>query len=332
MRVLSKWISSSVIIVWFASGAFGQLPPPVISGPLLGFITDSTGASIRPILGVLGASVIGDALTFDTDIRNAVVSPTQDYALAVRPDTTEPVLIRLGSQSVTMNPLNGVRSGVDLVTISPAGTAAGLFGYDSKIFQSVTGLTDVPAVVFEFDTSAIPGTIRGTAVSDDGTLALLNFMDGDNAALWLVTAAGSQWLVPAAQPSAQNFLAHRHDAVVGDDGAREVFALMNADQTVSRMPLVSFGDGFDAISAVAVSDDGQRVFVTSKTSTNVTIVDLTTTLPTTVSCSCQSTGLQRLKGTSVFRLNDASSDAPISLLDASSLQPRIVIVPGSNND
>jgi hypothetical protein len=139
-----------------------------------------------------------------------------------------------------------------------------------------------------------------------------------------------QWLVPATQPSAQSFLAGSHDAVIGDDGAREVFELLDLDQLATRVPLVSFVDGFDAISAVTASADGQRVLVTSARSEYVTIVDLQTGVLSGVRCGCQASGLQRLKGYELFRLSDGSS-GPITLLDASSAQPRIFFVPVSDN-
>jgi hypothetical protein len=167
------------------------------------------------------------------------------------------------------------------------------------------------------------------AISDDGNLALLNFVAGDDAALWVVNSSGLRGLVPAERPSAQSFLPGRHDAVIGDDGAQEVFQLLDADQTAIRVPLVSFGDGFDAIAALAASADGQRVYVTSRRSENVTLVDLTTTVSNVVSCHCQASGLQRLNGSGVFRLSDGS-DGPIALLDPSSSQPRIILVPANN--
>ena len=191
-------------------------------------------------------------------------------------------------------------------------------------------LTEAPELVFEFDGSGIPGNLRGMAVSDDGTLALLNFVDGDSATLWLVSSSGLQWLVPATRPSAQSFLPGRHDVVIADDGTEELFQLLDVDQTAARVPLVSFSDGFDAVSAVSASADGQRVFVTSARSENVAIVDLAAQSFSSVPCGCQSSGLQRLKGSEIFRLSDGSA-GPIALLDASSAPPRVIFVPVNDN-
>jgi hypothetical protein len=319
------------MIICAGSWAFGQNPITSINGPIVGFIQDQAGSVIQPILGVVGASVLGVPLSFAADIRNAVISPNQDYAVAVRADNAEVVLIRLSLDSVTtMNSLDGVRGGVDVIAMSPVGTAIALYGYDSRILQSVVRFADAPAVVFELDTSDMPGTLRGMAVSDDGKVALLNFSDGDNAVLWVVNSTGFRAPVTAAQPAAQNFVSNRHDAVVGDNAAQAVFMLVDADGAANQIPLAAYGDGFDAISGVAASDDGLRVFVTSNSSENVSLVDVQTGQATALSCHCQSTGLQRLKGPMIFRLSDASNGA-IALLDGSSSSARVTLVPAKYN-
>ena len=58
----------------------------------------------------------------------------------------------------------------------------------------------------------------------------------------------------------------------------------------------------------------------------VTIADLETGVSTVLSCDCVPTGFRPLKGTSVFRLSDPA-DGPVAVLDASSAEPRIMILP-----
>src|SRR5262249_2998106 len=174
--------------------------------------------------------------------------------------------------------------------------------------------------------SDIPGRLQGMSIADDGSLALLNFITGEDATLLVVSANGSRWLLPAQRPSAAGFLANRHDLLIADDAAQEVFFILGIDQEASRVPVASFGDGFDAISGVAASDDGLRVFISSKKTGTVTMVDVAAKVSTALPCNCQATGFQPLKGSSLFRLSDPS-DGPIVLLDASSAEPRIIVVP-----
>ena len=56
-------------------------------------------------------------------------------------------------------------------------------------------------------------------------LALLNFTTGEDSTLWVVNPTGSRWVLPAQHPSAATFLAGRHDAVIADDAAQEVFVM-----------------------------------------------------------------------------------------------------------
>lgn len=312
-----------MLIACFGIGAAGQATG-AISGPVLGFVPDASGTAIQPILGVLGASFFGPPLVLDSDVRNTIISPKQDYALAVRALDAQPVMIRFDPVEVVS--LNGVRAGADVIAISPGGTSAAVYGHSNKALQSITRPSEAPAIVFESNLSDIPGRLRGMAVADDGTLVLLNFADGDTTALWAVSFTGSRWLVAAARPSAANFIKGRHDVVVADDAAQEVFLILGVDGTANRVPVASFGEGFDSISSVAASDDSQRIFISSKGAGTVTIVDLATGLSSALPCNCQTSGLHRLKGNSVFRLSDLS-DRPVALLDASSPEPRVIVIP-----
>jgi hypothetical protein len=129
-----------------------------------------------------------------------------------------------------------------------------------------------------------------------------------------------------AEFDASDIVGHLLFVAVADDAAEEVFLLSNIDQEASRLSLASFGDGFNAFAGVAASSDNHRVFISSKKSKSVTIADLETGVSTVLSCDCVPTGFRPLKGTSVFRLSDPA-DGPVAVLDASSAEPRIMILP-----
>jgi hypothetical protein len=326
MRRFKNCTWSAWAILCFAIGAFGQDAPLSISGPVLGFVADANGTTIQPIIGVLGASVVGQPLAMDSEIRNAVISPKQNLALATRGDNAEVVLIRLGADSVTMTYLDAGRTGADLIAISPSGTAAAAYTHSNKIVRFITRLAQAPETAFEFDASDIAGRLQRMAISDDGALALLNFTSDEDSTLWVVNSTGSRWVLPAQHPSAASFLGARHDAIIADDAAQEVFIIRGIDQDASRISVASFGDGFDAITDVAPSPDGLQIFITSRKSETVTVVDLQASLSKALPCHCVATGLHPLRGTSVFRLSDPS-DGTVAVLDASSSEPRIILVP-----
>src|SRR5437867_1366798 len=81
-----------------------------IAGPFLGFTRDASGSTIRPIIGVPGAAALSAQLQFEADIRGAVISPAQDYAIAVRSDDGTAVLLRLKDASSTLFPISGIHA------------------------------------------------------------------------------------------------------------------------------------------------------------------------------------------------------------------------------
>ena len=97
------------------------------------------------------------------------------------------------------------------------------------------------------------------------------------------------------------------------------------DQAANLFPLLSADDG-EVFSGVSVADDGRRVFLAEARSGVITTLDIETGSSAQMSCQCRPTGLYRLAGKSVFRLTDRSNE-PIAILDASSDDPRLGIIP-----
>jgi hypothetical protein len=319
---------TAALMALFGNIAAAQDQTEGVRGPILGFLGDSVNEAILPILGIPGASLLGQPLAVDRPVRTLAVSPRQDYALALLGESRDFVIVHLESNPIKITSVDGINSGVDVIAISPTGTAAGLYDHDSRIFTSIVELNAVPRSLFEFDASGMRGKLAGIAVADDGTFAMLNFAEGDSTELWIISSTAAPVLAPGLRPSAVAFVPQRHDVVIGDSATHEIF-LLTGSPPVSRVSLASLGDGFDSISAVAASGDGRRVFVTSTNSQDIILIDVESRLTKAVSCRCRATGLHRLKGPSVFRLSDPS-DGPIAVLDDSWAEPRVVIMPLEN--
>src|SRR5262245_13438242 len=138
-----------------------------ITGPSIGFISDSEGRTIRPLLGVLGASIPGDPLTLPEGIVHGRISPRQDYALATSTTSGQPVVVRLNTPEVSIVSLAGRPSDSEWVAISPTGAAAALYGKESGRLQFIAGLPGAPEVVSEFDPAQLGGNLQSVAISDD---------------------------------------------------------------------------------------------------------------------------------------------------------------------
>jgi hypothetical protein len=295
-----------------------------LNGPTLGFTAEDSGTAIRPILGIPGASILADRLQLASRIRGAVISPKHDYALAARAEDDQIVIIDLSS--LAMNAIPGTHAGADLIAVSPSGTFAAVFDEKTRSIQIVGNLPQSPERIFEFDASRIPGRASSMAVDDDGSIALVRFVDGESVSLWALDWFGASWPIQVDRPSAAAFTPRSFDFFVADDAAHSVFLIRDPQHTAERIPVFSSEDGSNGVSAIAASDDGGRLFVAEAKSGRIAIVDLATGNHMDTSCDCQPTGFYRLKSNSVFALSEATQQ-PTMVLDASSADLRIGIIP-----
>jgi hypothetical protein len=324
MRLLESLICVGLIgALGAVTNVEGQISP--VGGPMLGFTPNVSGSIISPVIGIPGASLMVDHLTLDTDIRAAVISPKQNYALALRSDDAQPVAIDLTASSPQTIVISGARPAPALMALSPSGSAAATFDAETKTIQVITGLPQAPQILHEFSLGADAGRATSLHISDDGSVALIKLMGVDGTGLWALSASGSFSRLPIDQPAAATFFTNRNDAIVSDNVAQRAFIIMDAGGAAAQVPLTAAIDGMQTFSAIAATDDGSRVFLADANSGNIALVDVSTRRATLVDCGCQPSGFYRMKGGSVFRLMDASAN-PISVLDASGSQPRIVLV------
>jgi hypothetical protein len=313
----------AAILAGESPGAAAYAQGLSITGPVLGFAVDGAGAGISPIWGVPGASVLGRQLDLGVGIKTAVISPEQNYALAVRNSDFRIIVLKLSENPLVSVELPEVHTEDTRMAISPRGMAAAFVGGGS--LRTLRGLPDSPEVVYQFDTSYLPGTPAAIAVSDDGNVVVTTFVDVvGNVTAWVSTSNGSLWQVPQPQVSSVAFLPGRYDAIVADAVTQEVFLLIDLDGPAGRIPLMQSNLPAGSPISVAASRDGS-LFVVSSDSSELTLVDAQTHISTVVDCSCSPTGVRLLRENGVFLLNRLPSDL-LYLLDASS-DPRVVVVP-----
>jgi hypothetical protein len=316
----------SLVCIGLIAGSL-QAQTQALTGPLLGFTPDSDGTAIRQIIGIPGASMLGNQLQIAVNIRGVLISPKQDYAIAIRGDG-QFVVIDLRTSAPEIKDIAGIRSVVGLMAISPTGSVAAIYADETRTVQIIGHLPDAPVVIQELDASRVPGRGGSVAVSDDGAVALVRFDGPDSSSLWALDSSGTSWRVAVDQPSAVAFFPNSSNAVVGDDATQSAFLILDVRRLAARIPLLSRGEHVRAFASASTSEDGRRVFLADAKSGNIAIVDTETLTPVFVHCDCRATGLHRLKGASVFRLTETSRD-PMMVLDASEAEPRILVIPPS---
>src|SRR5947209_2943880 len=169
---------AGLLVAGFAQAQQGQ-----IDGPISGYVFDKPARALKPVLGIPGASVLGNPVQFNFPIAAAYVAPHQDAAIVLGADRVVHVF-KLNAGAASEVAVNGISLTPDSVAFSPSGTAAAL-NAGGRV-QLVTGLPDSPAPAGTVDArgsqegalSVRPHPHRSMAaevmaVSDDGTILLV---------------------------------------------------------------------------------------------------------------------------------------------------------------
>ena len=91
-----------------------------ISGPVAGYVVDSSPAQLRAILGVPGAFGFSDPLSLPAGITRVRLAPGQDFAL-VECGTGAPGILFLKDGAVDrLAPIDGALTSADWVAFSPS--------------------------------------------------------------------------------------------------------------------------------------------------------------------------------------------------------------------
>jgi DNA-binding beta-propeller fold protein YncE len=314
-----------LVILAAAAAALGCAQQGKVAGPIAGYVFDGVAHGVRPVLGIPGASIFGDALPLGYDVASATVSPGADSAVVTAADGSLH-LVRLSAGQASEVTLNGATVKPDRVVFSPSGTAVALVGAGRA--QIFSGLPDAPTLAKTLDfggaasaqvsTQAAqrrPNTVAGAmALSDDGALLLA----ADGGSVRLLGAGAAHSFDTAGRDTVVAFAAGNHDAVLATRYSATV--IRGIDSTMNQQSLTPAAP-LDNAGGVAFSADGKSLFLAG--GSGVKVFDLATGTPAAVSCNCMPTRLERMG--SVYRLNDAGS-GPLWLLDLAGT-PRIVFVP-----
>jgi hypothetical protein len=310
-----------ILISLLSSGAAASSPrsaanDAVIGGPVLGYVYDGEARALRPILGIPGAALLGEAIDTGAAFTTAAIAPRQNYALATTEDGSANILIRLERGIATATPLSGAAPAADKIAISPSGNAAALYFAPAGSLTVFIGLPDSPTSLRTLDIRMVSGTLDALALSDDGEMILLRGTD-----LWLSSGGATPAPLQDLRGLAFAFRPASHDAVtVAADG--QIWLLQEGLTAASAgIPL---SEGATPVAAQFASA-GLTVHVAASGG-SIFSVDLETGTSTQIPCNCAPTGIQWLNSSGLFRLTEPSRK-PVLLLDTSGGQQRIWFVP-----
>ncbi len=324
MRAGMKWALRAGVLSAAAVSLLGQTGQ--VAGPVTGFVFDRAGGALRPILGIPGASVVGNALPLGYGIVNAAIAPKQDSAFVVARDGSLH-LLRLQAGSALEAGCTVCPSTAESAIFSPSGTAAAV--YAAGRVQILTGLAGTPAAGATFSIGPAEAiTTHGVrypgagappmALSDDGQWLLAGTKD--SVVLYNANGGPRQLMQTQSYPSVA-FAPGGHDAAIADSRAGVVW--IHDVTGVAAEQQVAPGTPARRFSGIAFSADGSRILA-AMASEGVISVDLASATSTSTSCGCNAAELVPMG--SVVRLNELG-DGPLWLFDGRTAQPRVVFVP-----
>lgn len=289
-----------------------------ISGPVTGYTFDAAAHGLRPILGIPGASLLGEPLNFGFEAASVAVAPHQDAAFVTAADQTFH-LFQIQSGAPTEMSLNGITVTPERIIFSPSGSAAALYGNGS--IQIVTGLPSAPAISATLAQAV--GASDSMALSDDGAILLL--ASGNTVERF---AGAADWgkVADTAGPALVAFAPGGHDAAVVDRAGAGIILYRDLTNVPAAQPLAASDDTISSASAVAFRADGRQLLLASASGQSVTLFDVAAGSRNAVACSCAPSALAAMGN--VFLLNDLNS-APLWLLDVSTDNPTVKFVPAA---
>jgi len=314
---LKQRMIAAVLVIFAAGPATAQS----VQGPVMGFLVDGPHRTLRPVLGVPGAAVVGSAVKTSSPVTPEVVSPAGDYALVWSGTSEQAALWTPGGNLL---PLAEVPPGRYAVALSPTGNAAAFYSAAESLVRVISGLPSNPSPAAAFRLDTVGGSLGSFAVSDDGALVLCTAAAGTNAIV--LGAPGEMARVPF--PSAIGALAFvpgAHDAVIADGAEAFLVRGVDAHSAGSRLDA---GD-LDTIGFAAVTADGQHVLLAAADSGKVALVGVASGARAAVlDCQCQLEGLFRMNGDGAYRLGGYEGGS-VRILDTASTPPRILVVTAS---
>lgn len=318
MRVFA---AASFIGVLFAAQGAGQTN---VQAPLSGLVFD--GSAVRPILGLPGASQMGDAIGLGFRPAAAAFSFANNYGLAIDSNRGTVVLLRgVRSGQIVTSVLGSTTAGD--VRIGAAGTAAVLVSEGDSTFQMIQGLPDHPTFSQAMPYSGVP-PLTALDVDAAGSNILAAFSDGVRGEVDRFDAAGTKHFITAAvAPSAVEFINGGHDAAIADSGANQILIVRDIQGAQEQVVAAS---GADLNGDLSMSVWNSLLLVGSSGSQKLFEIDLTQlAVKGTFQLSVAPTRIDPLNDSDVFLISDFTSH-PIYVIRMAD-SPSTFFIPGNTS-
>jgi hypothetical protein len=305
------------------TGSGGGSNPPAIAaptGPQLGYFWNSGDQTLRPILGIPGASQIGQSVVPAGTYATAAASSASEMALLQEPDGSLDALKLPSGQPIHLTAATpaGVR-----IRFSPDGKSALVFLPGSASLTLVTGLTSTPTLA----ALAAPFPVTEAALSNAASIAVAT-ASSSGVSLQIVSSSGTA--TPIASVGALAGLAFAGADLVAADSAASSLLLVHNAATTPAVSSISTSGLLQAPLALGVSPDARWALVANSAEPSLIAVDLTAqTAPQRILCACSPAVVAPISGSGAFRVTGPTGGPlwGVELTTATAPAPRAFFIP-----
>jgi hypothetical protein len=287
------------------------------AGIVAGFIFDSPSSSIRPVLGVPGAAMLGSPVAHDIDA--AEIAPGGDRAVVSKGGRLY-LISGLRSGSVDWTPISGISTGIskiDQVVWNSASSAAALYSSDAGALLLIRIPGDGSLEEFSLDVASLGSAMGPILVDRDGRY-LVAMTASEPAALYVLDRQSTpKRIAQFDRPGPMCFAGKERDVLVTDASRRQIVSIQDVFGTAGAVPFGALPDGVTTPVGLAVSPGDTHAFVADKASKRIAVYETgTRNMIDQIPLDTEPAFLKQFSRDSLFLLNgSASGNQPLQLLE-----------------
>jgi DNA-binding beta-propeller fold protein YncE len=319
----SRWFIGASVAILSGSVIPAVAQPASIHGPVSGFVYSHGSRTIRPLLGISGASRIGSPVLNEVDFGS--IGPDGKWALTTK-DGRSSFTHGLADLAPTESSTDGLIDAVDRVVWNRDGSVALLYSSSTNQLQRARLSDTGVAADSPLDLSSW-GPVTTLAVDPAGRQVAFGV---SGSGLYLFAVGQSPALLSSmARPAAAAF----------DGTGQHLYAVDVDQQRISRFDSGSSASEFASLAqtdapavtpvGLAVSGDGRYLLLADSAAHAVRVYDTASgSLANTISLDFTPTRFEALSAAPTYLLNGDNSNEWLLVLDARQL-PGVTFVPAS---
>lgn len=310
------------------------------AAPSSGFVYDSIGRSIRPVTGLIGAALLGPSVASEIDWVS--VAPNQKSALA-ESNGSQVWIPDLSAGS--SHPLDAVPLAWQAFWAADSSQAV-ILSTDSKlVWLTIFSSGPVPLSNWNLETPGGPDAVRtrlrrpgvvwSILAADSSANRVLLVSHTDNLQqIWLASSTLPPQSIPfSGNPVAAAFATGNGGVLVADAGSHRIVRIQNLDTTPVLTTVVSSEIYLNDPAAMALSADGDRLFVADQSGLAIRVFDVSGGSAASGALLAELTTADPPVSLTMFApdrflINAGRGSQSVNFLDTG-VSPRVSFVPGA---